>query len=164
MKTPKKLLQFLSFIIVFTMLVAAVPISTETKTVPSIETATTTSEKFELKSVTVKDFISFNTKDYKKLTGKKLSFKEKMGMKLMQKDLARKVRANKLDENAKLDFAQTMAEGERSFNIGGFLLGLLLGLIGVALAHIFSRDRAFRRSSWQGVGVLIVIALIGALI
>jgi hypothetical protein len=43
----------------------------------------------------------------------------------------------------------------------GFGLGLLLGLIGVILAHIFSNDRTFRKSSWYGFGVLLIILLVG---
>jgi hypothetical protein len=43
----------------------------------------------------------------------------------------------------------------------GFALGLLLGLIGVILAHIFSSDRTFRKSSWYGFGVLLIILLVG---
>ena len=45
-------------------------------------------------------------------------------------------------------------------NVGGFALGLLLGLIGVGLAYIFSDDPTFRRSSWYGLGVWIVILLL----
>lgn len=43
----------------------------------------------------------------------------------------------------------------------GFAIGLLLGLIGVLLAHIFSSDRTFRKSSWYGFGVLLIILLVG---
>lgn len=43
----------------------------------------------------------------------------------------------------------------------GFAIGLLLGLIGVILAHIFSSDKTFRKSSWYGFGVLLIILLVG---
>lgn len=46
------------------------------------------------------------------------------------------------------------------FKIGGFLLGLLLGLIGVLLAYIFSDDKDFIRSAWYGVGTWIIIYLL----
>ena len=46
------------------------------------------------------------------------------------------------------------------FKFGGFLLGLLLGLIGVLLAYIFSDDRDFIRSAWYGVGTWIILYLV----
>ena len=46
------------------------------------------------------------------------------------------------------------------FNFGGFILGLLLGLIGVGLAYIFSDDDAFRRSAWYGFGTWLIIWLL----
>ena len=53
-----------------------------------------------------------------------------------------------------------VAGAAADINWGGFALGLLLGLIGVALAHIFWKDKTLRRSSWYGLGVWIVIVLI----
>ena len=46
------------------------------------------------------------------------------------------------------------------FNFGGFILGLLLGLIGVGLAYIFSDNADFRRNAWYGCGAWIIIYLI----
>ena len=56
--------------------------------------------------------------------------------------------------------AAYVSNAAANINWGGFALGLLLGLIGVALAHIFWKDKTFRRSSWYGLGVWIVIVLI----
>ena len=50
--------------------------------------------------------------------------------------------------------------GNVEFNFGGFILGFLLGLIGVALAYIFSSDDAFRRSAWYGLGTWLILLLI----
>ena len=49
------------------------------------------------------------------------------------------------------------------FHFGGFILGLLLGLIGVGLAYIFSDNPTFRRNAWYGFGTwLIILLLAGA--
>ena len=61
---------------------------------------------------------------------------------------------NQLNEGQKLLLPAT------DFNIGGFLLGFLLGLIGVGLAYIFSDDPSFRRSAWQGLGAFVILILI----
>ena len=46
------------------------------------------------------------------------------------------------------------------FHFGGFILGLLLGLIGVGLAYIFSSDADFRRNAWYGLGTWMIIWLL----
>tara|TARA_B100000795_G_scaffold237678_1_gene198430 strand:+ start:454 stop:759 length:306 start_codon:yes stop_codon:yes gene_type:complete len=46
------------------------------------------------------------------------------------------------------------------FSFGGFLAGLLLGLIGVALVHIFSSNSDVKKSSWYGLGTWIILLLI----
>lgn len=47
-----------------------------------------------------------------------------------------------------------------SVNWGGFALGLLLGLLGVIFAHIFSTDKTFKKSSWMGFGTWLAILLV----
>ena len=51
------------------------------------------------------------------------------------------------------------------FHFGGFILGLLLGIIGVGLAYILSNNTTFRRSAWYGLGawIIVYLLLIGAL-
>ena len=53
-----------------------------------------------------------------------------------------------------------MADGEKSFYFGGFILGLLLGLIGVLIAYLMKKDNAFIRSTWIGWGAWVVLLVI----
>ena len=46
------------------------------------------------------------------------------------------------------------------FHFGGFILGLLLGIIGVGLAYVFSNNPNFRRNAWYGFGTWIIIWLL----
>ena len=46
------------------------------------------------------------------------------------------------------------------FHFGGFILGLLLGLIGVGLAYIFSNNADFRRNAWYGFGTWLILWLL----
>jgi hypothetical protein len=115
-------------------------------------------------SISVKTFLSLSPKDIYAGTGNKLSFKEKMGLKFAQKELKTQVKKNQIDENTIVELDKQMGYGESSFNLGGFLLGFFLGLIGVGLAHIFSDDKDFRRSSWKGLGAWIILLLVLVLI
>ncbi len=48
----------------------------------------------------------------------------------------------------------------KKFEIGGFLLGFLLGLIGVLISYLFSKNPDFRRSSWYGLAAWAIIYLL----
>jgi len=68
---------------------------------------------------------------------------------------------NNIEDN-NLWTKMTVKPQDESFHIGGFALGFLLGLIGVGLAHLFSKNPAVKRSSWYGLGLwMIVFLLIG---
>ena len=55
-------------------------------------------------------------------------------------------------------------ETESMFNLGGFLLGLLLGIYGVIIAYLI-KDKKAIKSSWWGLGVrAFIIICIYALI
>lgn len=90
-------------------------------------------------------FVKLTPKQYGEIRGKKLSFVEKVEFKVLQRKLKRQ-----------LDYG----DDSSGFNIGGFALGFLLGLIGILLAYIFSKDRNFRKWAWIGLGVWVGILLI----
>tara|TARA_B110000495_G_C22594094_1_gene355855 strand:+ start:163 stop:471 length:309 start_codon:yes stop_codon:yes gene_type:complete len=46
------------------------------------------------------------------------------------------------------------------FKFGGFILGFLLGLIGVGLAYIFSKNPDFIRSAWYGCGTWAILYIL----
>ena len=48
---------------------------------------------------------------------------------------------------------------EKTFNIGGFLLGLILGVYGVIIAYL-TKNKSIIKSSWWGFGTSIALALI----
>ncbi len=92
----------------------------------------------------MEQFVKLTPQEYGLMRGKKLSFVEKVEFKILQKR-----------------FKKKLYDGDDSsgFNLGGFALGFLLGLIGVLLAYIFSRDRNFRKWTWIGFGVYAVIII-----
>lgn len=144
----KRLLIFPVFIILAVFMTAAIPPvkSTKVESLPSGEV-----------TITFKELLDLSPKEYTELTGEKLNFKEKLAFSFMKKKLRNDETLN-LDEKVNLKKAAANASG--GFNIVGFLVGLLFGLIGVALVHIFSQDKAARRSSWMGFGVILIALLV----
>lgn len=111
-----------------------------------------------ISKMNVEQILALTPKTYEELTGEKMSFKDKIALRYVQKNIKRE-----LKKNGKVDLRDYIDGDSMRFNIGGFALGLLLGLIGVGLAHIFSNSKSFRRSSWYGLGALVIILLIVAL-
>ena len=96
-------------------------------------------------------------KDYGKMIGKKLSLRDKIVFHFAKKEL--------LTQNATVD-RQTLdkAVGYNSsdFNLGGFLLGFILSIIGVLIALLFGGN--VLRWAWKGFWISVLVWLIGILI
>lgn len=93
-------------------------------------------------------FVNLSRKEYEQLTGKHLNLMERLAFKVTQKKVKQQLIATQ----------QTFG-----FNIGGFMLGLLLIPIGVLLAYAFSSDTNVRKWAWIGAVVSLIIVIIIAL-
>lgn len=110
-------------------------------------------------NMSVEDFLALTPKKYKELTGEKLSFTQKIALKMTQKKVKRAIK-----NGEKVD-AATMAGGldTSDFNIGGFVLGLLLSAIGVLIAYLIG-DTNVIKWAWIGFAVFLVIFLLAVLL
>jgi hypothetical protein len=143
----KHFLRIPLFLIVVILLTSAIPPIKNDKAVPSATKD----------DMTLREVLKLSPKQYSEITGEKLSFKDKLAFSFMKKE----IRKNKsLDLDKKVDLKAAVSNSSGGFNIGGFIIGLLLGIIGVGLVYIFSDDSAARRSSWKGFGVWIILLLL----
>jgi hypothetical protein len=113
--------------------------------------------------ISVLDLSRIKVKDYETISGKDLNFAQTASFKMAQRELRKSIAADGTINNKKLSKTfDKMATGD--FNIGGFALGLLLGLIGVLIAYIISDDKKRARVKWSwigfGVAVLLYILLL----
>lgn len=110
--------------------------------------------------LTVEKISKMSVKEYAAIKGSKLSVKEKLVLKITQRELRKEIKAGNISKDQVVDVKKKMDGEMPKFNLGGFALGFLLGLIGVGLAHIFSNNKSFRRSSWYGLGAWVIVLLI----
>jgi hypothetical protein len=140
-------------------------ISTSALTIPSSEPVPPKSDNTvvapvaPLSGMSVQDFLALTPKKYKELTGEKLSFTQKISLKLAQKKIRKAIKNNESVDSATMANALDTSD----FNIGGFVLGLLLSLIGVLIAYLIG-DTTVIKWAWIGFAVFLVIFLLAVLL
>lgn len=114
----------------------------------------------EGKKISLLELSTISKENLEKLTGRKMTGGERFAFKISQKKLKKGINAEGVVTNKKLKKA--FFEGETGFNIGGFALGFLLGLIGVLIAYILNDEKKQNRRKWAwiGFGVALVLYLI----
>jgi hypothetical protein len=113
---------------------------------------------------TVEQFLALTPKKFKEITGKKLNLPQRLALKMTQRKIKRMIKKGQpVDMNAIARAVDT-----NDFNIGGFLLGLILGPLGVVIALILKEtgtvDQSFFRWSLYGGLIWLAIALLSVLI
>jgi hypothetical protein len=109
-----------------------------------------------LSKMDAKTFLLLTPAKYKEITGKKMTLKEKIGLKLAQRHVKKQLKKGK-----EVNVAEAM-RAEGNFNWGAAALGFFLGLIGVLIVYLaFKNDKeTARKSAWIGLAVWIAVWLI----
>ena len=108
------------------------------------------------KSVSLSDFMHMNASEYKTLTGERMSFKERIELKLFQHHFK-----NAFAKDGTIDlqkFHQDM-DDDGGFHLGWFLLGFLLGLIGLIIALLIFDDNRQGRIKWTSIGFALIVGI-----
>ena len=109
-----------------------------------------------LRDLTVDEFLDLKPKEFARMTGERLKFKDRIIFSVVKKNMRKAVR--KAEKYKDYDF-NTPQEVRKSFNWGAFFLGLFLALIGVIISFFF-RDKNAWKSALIGLAVAVAIALI----
>ena len=116
-----------------------------------------------LSLITAKQFLVLTPKKYQELTGKKLNLFQKMEFKMLQHKVKRMVNKGQVVTMADV---QKRFDDLSSMNLLGFLLGLVLGPVGVVIALILKETGNVDASvlRWSLYGLLIWLAIVLVLI
>ena len=137
-----QLLLILAFLAVTSRSIAALPAAiSKTRSVAELEKLEEKPATYVMEGVTIAD--------YEKVTGKKLSFWQRLVFKMGKKRLPK-------------NYFST--EAQPNFNIWGFLLGLAYGPIGLGAAYLISSKSNVRASAWLGFKIWIAILLVMLLV
>lgn len=113
------------------------------------------------KKISLKELSTISRSDLETMTGKKMSFVERIAFKKAQKRLNKGIDSNGYVTDKKLNKVfLSKKSGESGFHLGGFALGFFLGLIGVLLAYVaFDDDYKQNRIKWSWIGCIAFVVL-----
>ena len=112
-----------------------------------------------LNEILIKQFLSLTPKKYYELTGKKMKLSQKISLKLAQHKVKRMIKKGKTVDLV----AMSRGIDTSDFNVIGFLMGLVLSLIGVLFAYLVG-DESVIKWAWVGAGIGAIIFLLAILL
>lgn len=114
------------------------------------------------KLISLLELSTIKMKDMETLTGKKISFVDRLTLKAAQRQLRNNINYDGSFNSKKIEKLMKKRGEGGGFQAGGFFLGFLLGLIGVLIAYLINDDQKRNRTKWAwiGFGVWIGILLI----
>lgn len=107
------------------------------------------------KEMSVQTFLSLTPKQYRQLTGKKLSILQKLSLKLAQSRVKKLLRKNR-----HIDLEVIARDIETNqFSILGFILGVVLGPLGILIAFLIE-GKGSSTFTWSIIGGLVWLGLV----
>jgi hypothetical protein len=121
--------------------------------------STTIKDPNPLSLITAKQFLTLTPQKYQELTGKKMNVVQKVEFKVVQHKVKKMVKRGEVVTMADV---QKRFEDMGSMDVLGFLLGLILGPVGVIIVLILKEtgDVGAETLRWSLYGLLIWLAIV----
>jgi hypothetical protein len=115
---------------------------------------TTNIDPDPLASISAKQFLTLTPKKYHELTGKKMNIVQKIELKILQHKIKRML---KKGQDINMADVIKRAEDDSLMNVLAFLLGAVLGPIGVIIVLILKQSGDMSQSAfrWSLIGLLV---------
>ena len=108
-------------------------------------------------TISLMDLSRISIKEVETLRGEKMKAFDRISFKAAQRQLKKTINPDGTLSNKFVKKFQK-AEGT-GFNLGGFALGFLLGLIGVLIAYLIKGDERKNRIKWAWIGFAVAVVL-----
>lgn len=119
------------------------------------------SNPYPFNEILVKQFLSLTPKKYYEITGKQMKLSQRISLRLAQNKIKRMIKKGKPVDLV----AMSKGIDTSDFNLMGFVLGIVLNLIGVLIAYLIDdSDASLIKWAWIGAGVQAIIILLALLI
>lgn len=142
--------------LIIPLMILVIPFQSEAVMKSATPQGSFLTQKFGVENI--QEFLNLTSVEITQKTGRKPKLKERIVLKLAQRKIKKRI-----NKGESFDIKADYQTATNSFNLGGFLLGFFIPLLGSLLALLFGWD-AFK-SSLLGllcVTIVIVIAVAGA--
>jgi hypothetical protein len=116
------------------------------------------------KQISLLELSAIRLKELETLTGKKMSYGERLAFPLAQRKLRKTIQPDGTINNKRLARLMKKETGpSQGFHALGFILGFFLGPLGVLLAYLINSDEDKRNRvkwSWIGFGLNLILSII----
>lgn len=116
------------------------------------------------KFISIEEFMKLTPESYKEITGKKMKFKEKIGLNFGKRSLKKIINKDGTVDVRKMEKMKKRGLfGSWQWHWGGFALGLFLSLLGPIVALFFNDEYKWDRF-WTALRTAILVLLLVAVI
>lgn len=125
--------------------------------IPSENEATLSNIDLIAKNYSSKDILQLNARKYKKATQTRLSLKDRVCLHISKVEIARAIKQGKSEEEIQRLVAATDDNSQLWL---AFLLGFVLGLMGVLVCYLVDDFKAHTKYAWIGLGSRVALVLL----
>jgi len=109
--------------------------------------------------ISLLDLSLIKVKDVQKISGRKMSFADRMMFKAAQRQLKRNINPDGTIDSKIFVKATRKADVTSGFHLGGFALGFFLSVIGVLIAYLIDDELKASRVKWAWIGAAISLVI-----
>jgi len=160
----KKIKSLIAVVFLLNVCIAISPFKSDSKPLKATEVMLPIGKTGQ--QISLADFSKLSASEYEKLAHVKLDFLDRLAYRKAMRKLRHGIAADGTITNKKIVSMVKPNSITDDFNLGGFALGLFLGLIGVLIAYLLKGDNKEVRIkwAWYGLIVLVGLVLIGAIL
>ena len=139
-----------------------VPVSSKEPSIKATEVYIPIGKNGQL--ISLMELSEISVKDFQRLSGKKMNFKDKVSFKMKQRQLKKNINYDGSFSKKRVEKYFNKAALGGAFSLSGLALGLFLSLIGVLIAYLITTGDKKGRIIWAWIGCAISLILWGALL